>query len=67
MTVEHELVRVNCYIVGLESDHRSTDAVQSFIRPQSIFVDLEWASGLLGRGKSYTRGTGGHAVLVNEV
>ncbi len=40
-----------------------TDAVQSFIGQETIFVRLGTEDGLEGRGYSYTIGTGGTAVL----
>ncbi|MHB1599577.1 MAG: mandelate racemase/muconate lactonizing enzyme family protein [Acidimicrobiales bacterium] len=40
-----------------------TDAVQSFLEQETIFVRLETEDGLEGRGYSYTIGTGGTAVL----
>lgn len=40
-----------------------TDAVQSFVEQETVFVRLATADGLEGRGYSYTIGTGGTAVL----
>lgn len=40
-----------------------TDAVQSFLKQETIFVEIETDAGVTGLGYSYTIGTGGGAVL----
>jgi L-alanine-DL-glutamate epimerase-like enolase superfamily enzyme len=40
-----------------------TDAVQAFVKQETIFVEVVTASGVRGLGYSYTIGTGGRAVL----
>ncbi|MEV4124106.1 mandelate racemase/muconate lactonizing enzyme family protein [Nocardia sp. NPDC049707] len=40
-----------------------TDAVQSFLKQETLFVDITTADGHRGRGYSYTIGTGGRSVL----
>nr|WP_239579114.1 mandelate racemase/muconate lactonizing enzyme family protein [Microlunatus panaciterrae] len=40
-----------------------TDAIQAFLKQETLFVELETASGQTGLGYSYTIGTGGGAVL----
>lgn len=39
-----------------------TDAVQSFVKQETIFVEIETSDGFTGVGYSYTIGTGGRAV-----
>lgn len=50
-------------LVDLEVETERTDAVQAFIKQETIFVHLETSDGLRGTGYSYTIGTGGPAVL----
>jgi L-alanine-DL-glutamate epimerase-like enolase superfamily enzyme len=57
------IVRAEAYLVDLEVETVRTDAVQSFLKQETIFVSLETADGLTGLGYSYTIGTGGTAVL----
>ena len=47
-------------LVDLEVETVRTDAIQSFLKQETIFVELGTADGLAGRGYSYTIGTGGH-------
>lgn len=51
------------YLVDIEVETQRTDAVQAFLKQETIFVDLTTDDGLTGTGYSYTIGTGGHAVL----
>lgn len=51
------------YLVDLPVEAVRTDAVQSFVKQETIFVEIETDDGLIGRGYSYTIGTGGTAVL----
>ncbi|MEU8984380.1 mandelate racemase/muconate lactonizing enzyme family protein [Streptomyces sp. NPDC058467] len=44
-------------------EQNRTDAVQTFIKQETIFVDLATDDGLAGMGYSYTIGTGGSSVL----
>ena len=57
------IIRAEAYLVDLEVETVRTDAVQSFLKQETIFVVLETADGLTGLGYSYTIGTGGRAVL----
>ncbi|MEV0793648.1 mandelate racemase/muconate lactonizing enzyme family protein [Kribbella sp. NPDC050459] len=57
------IVRAEAYLVDLEVETVRTDAVQSFLKQETIFVSLTTADGLTGLGYSYTIGTGGTAVL----
>ncbi|KQZ07419.1 mandelate racemase [Agromyces sp. Root1464] len=50
-------------LVDLEVETMRTDAVQSFIKQETIFLEIDTADGLTGVGYSYTIGTGGRAVL----
>ncbi|WP_217544943.1 mandelate racemase/muconate lactonizing enzyme family protein [Streptomyces sp. GbtcB6] len=47
--------------IAVETDR--TDAVQSFVKQETVLVDLETADGLAGTGYAYTIGTGGTSVL----
>ncbi len=57
------IIRAEAYLVDLEVETVRTDAVQSFLKQETIFVSVETADGLTGLGYSYTIGTGGTAVL----
>lgn len=50
-------------LIDLEVETVRTDAVQSFIKQETIFVEIDTSEGLTGVGYSYTIGTGGRAVL----
>lgn len=54
---------VRAYLVDLPVETTRTDAMQSFIKQETIFVELTTDDGLTGRGYCYTIGTGGRAVL----
>ena len=51
------------YLADIEVETVRTDATQSFVKQETIFVELTTADGLRGTGYSYTIGTGGRAVL----
>jgi L-alanine-DL-glutamate epimerase-like enolase superfamily enzyme len=51
------------YLVDLPVEAVRTDAVQSFLKQETIFVEVAADDGSAGRGYSYTIGTGGTAVL----
>src|SRR6478736_5416392 len=51
------------YLVDVAVETERTDAVQSFVKQETIFVEITTSDGLRGRGYSYTIGTGGRAVL----
>ncbi|WP_062209185.1 mandelate racemase/muconate lactonizing enzyme family protein [Demequina oxidasica] len=51
------------YLVDVAVETERTDAVQSFIKQETIFVEIETDDGRTGTGYSYTIGTGGRAVL----
>lgn len=55
--------KVDAYLVDLVPERPRTDAIQTFSKQETIFVDIETDDGLSGTGYSYTIGTGGRAVL----
>lgn len=57
------ITNARAYLVDLEVETVRTDAVQSFLKQETIFVELTTDDGLSGTGYSYTIGTGGKAVL----
>jgi len=57
------ITRAEAFLVDLEVETVRTDAVQSFLKQETVFVELETTEGLTGFGYSYTIGTGGTAVL----
>ena len=58
-----EIVRAEAYLCDLAVECRRTDAIQSFLKQETIFVEIVTAEGTTGTGYSYTIGTGGRAVL----
>jgi L-alanine-DL-glutamate epimerase-like enolase superfamily enzyme len=50
-------------LVEIPVETMRTDAVQSFVKQETIFVDMETDDGTPDRGYSYAIGTGGRAVL----
>jgi len=57
------ITHARAYLVDLEVETVRTDAVQSFLKQETIFVEITTDDGLTGTGYSYTIGTGGLAVL----
>ncbi len=57
------ITKATAYLIDLEVETLRTDAVQAFIKQETIMVELETDDGLSGTGYSYTIGTGGQAVL----
>lgn len=57
------IVRARAWLCDLPVETVRTDALQTFVKQETIFVELEAASGIVGLGYSYTIGTGGPAVL----
>jgi len=57
------IIAVRASLIDLEVETVRTDAVQSFLKQETIFVEVDTADGLTGIGYSYTIGTGGRAVL----
>ncbi|WP_028051230.1 mandelate racemase/muconate lactonizing enzyme family protein [Cellulomonas sp. URHD0024] len=57
------ITAARAYLVDIEVETVRTDAVQAFLKQETVFVELDTADGLTGTGYSYTIGTGGRAVL----
>jgi L-alanine-DL-glutamate epimerase-like enolase superfamily enzyme len=57
------IARARCFLVDLVPEMPRTDAIQSFVKQETIFVEIEQKDGLKGIGYSYTIGTGGRAVM----
>jgi L-alanine-DL-glutamate epimerase-like enolase superfamily enzyme len=60
---EVRIVKAEAFLCDVEAEMVRTDAIQSFAKQETIFVDIEMEDGLVGTGYSYTIGTGGRAVL----
>ena len=58
-----KIVRASSFLIDLEPEVVRTDAIQAFVKQETIFVEIETDDGLRGLGYSYTIGTGGRAVL----
>ncbi|MEU0572608.1 mandelate racemase/muconate lactonizing enzyme family protein [Nonomuraea sp. NPDC005983] len=57
------ITSADAYLVDIPVETERTDAVQAFLKQETIFVELATDDGLHGTGYSYTIGTGGRAVL----
>ncbi|GAA0390751.1 mandelate racemase/muconate lactonizing enzyme family protein [Microbispora corallina] len=57
------ITQAEAYLVDLEVETVRTDAVQSFVKQETVFVEIRTDDGGVGTGYSYTIGTGGTAVL----
>ena len=57
------IVNATAFLVDLEVERLRTDAVQAFLKQETIFVELATDDGNTGLGYAYTIGTGGGAVL----
>ncbi|UAJ79590.1 mandelate racemase/muconate lactonizing enzyme family protein [Leifsonia sp. ZF2019] len=62
-TAAGTIVGADAWLSDLAVETVRTDAVQSFLKQETIFVRLRTAGGVDGLGYSYTIGTGGPAVL----
>ncbi|MEV6055114.1 mandelate racemase/muconate lactonizing enzyme family protein [Streptomyces sp. NPDC052107] len=58
-----KIVDATAYLVDIEVERLRTDAVQSFLRQETVFVEVTTDDGNTGTGYSYTIGTGGMSVL----
>lgn len=58
-----KIARACAWVCDIPVLQPRTDAVQSFLSQETIFVELMTTDGTRGRGYSYTIGTGGSAVL----
>jgi L-alanine-DL-glutamate epimerase-like enolase superfamily enzyme len=57
------IVEASAYLVDIAVETVRTDAVQSFVKQETVFVDLTTDDGNRGTGYAYTIGTGGTSVL----
>ncbi|SEO88195.1 mandelate racemase/muconate lactonizing enzyme family protein [Amycolatopsis saalfeldensis] len=57
------VTKAEAFLVDLKVEQTRTDAVQAFLKQETLFVELTTADGATGLGYSYTIGTGGTAVL----
>jgi L-alanine-DL-glutamate epimerase-like enolase superfamily enzyme len=57
------ITHAHCYLVDVEVERVRTDAVQSFIKQETVFVEITTDDGAAGTGYSYTIGTGGRAIV----
>ncbi|RXZ48826.1 mandelate racemase/muconate lactonizing enzyme family protein [Agromyces fucosus] len=57
------ITTARAFLVDITVETERTDAVQSFVKQETIFVEVSTSDGLHGRGYAYTIGTGGRAVL----
>jgi L-alanine-DL-glutamate epimerase-like enolase superfamily enzyme len=57
------ITHVEAYLVDLPVETVRTDAVQSFLKQETVFVEIGSDDGGAGTGYAYTIGTGGTAVL----
>jgi len=57
------ITHAEAYLIDLEVETVRTDALQTFLKQETIFVDIRTDDGGEGTGYSYTIGTGGTAVL----
>ncbi|MDX8147672.1 mandelate racemase/muconate lactonizing enzyme family protein [Lentzea sp. BCCO 10_0061] len=55
--------RAEAFQVDVPVETLRTDAVQQFIKQETVFVEVETDDGLTGLGYAYTIGTGGSSVL----
>ena len=62
VAVDGTIVSAEAWLSDLEVETVRTDAVQSFLKQETIFVRLRTAGGVEGIGYSYTIWTGGEAV-----
>lgn len=53
----------SAYLIDIEVETVRTDAVQSFAKQETVFVELATDDGNQGTGYAYTIGTGGSSVL----
>ncbi|MCK2217299.1 mandelate racemase/muconate lactonizing enzyme family protein [Actinomadura sp. ATCC 31491] len=58
-----KIVAADAFLADLPVETVRTDAVQAFVKQETVLVELRTDDGLAGTGYSYTIGTGGRAVL----
>ena len=64
-TAGSRIVHVEAQLCDLPVETERTDALQTFVKQETILVRLRTADGTEGIGYSYTIGTGGGAVPVS--
>lgn len=57
------IVRTSVRLVDIPVETERSDAIQAFLVQETPFVEIHTDDGLVGRGYSYTIGTGGSAVV----
>ncbi|MEU4155270.1 mandelate racemase/muconate lactonizing enzyme family protein [Actinoplanes sp. NPDC026670] len=57
------VTHAEAYLVDLPVETVRTDALQTFVKQETVFVEIRTDDGGAGTGYSYTIGTGGSAVL----
>jgi L-alanine-DL-glutamate epimerase-like enolase superfamily enzyme len=57
------ITHAEAYLVDVDVETVRTDAVQAFLKQETVLVDIRTDDGGTGTGYSYTIGTGGTAVL----
>jgi len=57
------ITNAHAYLVDIEVETVRTDAVQAFVKQETIFVEVATADGRTGTGYAFTIGTGGSSVL----
>jgi len=57
------ITRATAFLVDLPVETLRTDALQTFLKQETVIVEITTQDGGEGRGYSYTIGTGGRAVL----
>lgn len=58
-----KIVDAHAYLADIAVETVRTDAVQSFVKQETVFVELVTEDGNRGTGYAYTIGTGGESVL----
>lgn len=58
-----QIVAAQAWLSDIPVEAVRTDAIQSFVKQETIYVELKIADGTEGLGYSYTIGTGGRSVL----
>ncbi|MHA6760706.1 mandelate racemase/muconate lactonizing enzyme family protein [Streptacidiphilus sp. PAMC 29251] len=57
------IVAASAYLIDVEVEQERTDAVQAFLKQETVLVEIRTDDGRTGVGYSYTIGTGGRSVL----
>jgi L-alanine-DL-glutamate epimerase-like enolase superfamily enzyme len=57
------ITHAQAYLIDVAVETVRTDAVQAFVKQETVFVDIRVDDGGTGTGYAYTIGTGGSAVL----